>query len=317
MTGKKRSTPFYFGGAASCVAAVVVHPFDLTKVRLQNTKGACSQGMFSTMIKIARTEGVLQLYAGLSASILRQATYSTVRFGGYEKLKQHIGQGKDLSLLQLLFCSSTAGAIGGACGNPADVVNVRMQSDGQLPPQQRRNYKHALDGVLRIAREEGLPALFRGVGPNVNRAILMTSSQCVSYDTFKDLLLRYSPLQDGLALHFSSSTLAVSASFFFPSSQPYSFIFSFQGLVATTVCSPVDVIKTRIMTASTPGASSLQIMASMYRSEGLASFFKGWTPAFIRLAPQTIITFVVLEQFKKWHTSWHDQNDKQLVLAKI
>jgi dicarboxylate transporter 10 len=73
-----------------------VHPFDLTKVRLQNTKGAGNQGMFATMVKIARTEGALQLYAGLSASILRQATYSTVRFGMYEKIKHHVakGQGK-------------------------------------------------------------------------------------------------------------------------------------------------------------------------------------------------------------------------------
>lgn len=86
----KKTHPFYFGGAASCVAAVVVHPFDLTKVRLQNTKGNVKQGMFSTMNKIAQTEGVLKLYNGLSASMLRQATYSTVRFGVYEKSKDYI-----------------------------------------------------------------------------------------------------------------------------------------------------------------------------------------------------------------------------------
>lgn len=87
-------------------------------------------------------------------------------------------------------------------------------------------------------------------------------------------------------------------------------------MVATTVCSPVDVIKTRIMTTSSndPNMTSLNIMKNMYRSEGLASFFKGWTPAFIRLAPQTIITFVVLEQFKRWHSAWHD---RQLIVAKI
>lgn len=87
---EKKSHPFYFGGAASCVAAVVVHPFDLTKVRLQNTKGNVKQGMFSTMSKIAQNEGILKLYNGLSASMLRQATYSTVRFGVYEKLKNYI-----------------------------------------------------------------------------------------------------------------------------------------------------------------------------------------------------------------------------------
>ena len=85
---KKRSTPFYFGGAASCVATVIVHPFDLTKVRLQNMKGQAQHGMVSTMLNIAKSEGFFRLYAGLSASLLRQATYSTVRFGAYDKLKQ-------------------------------------------------------------------------------------------------------------------------------------------------------------------------------------------------------------------------------------
>lgn len=89
-----------------------------------------------------------------------------------------------------------------------------------------------------------------------------------------------------------------------------------QGLVATTVCSPVDVIKTRIMSASTSERrlSSMTIMSQMYKMEGIRSFFKGWTPAFIRLGPQTIITFVVLEQLKTWH---HALQDQQLMVAKI
>lgn len=94
-------------------------------------------------------------------------------------------------------------------------------------------------------------------------------------------------------------------------------IFPFmQGLVATTVCSPVDVIKTRIMSASTSERrlSSMTIMSQMYKMEGIRSFFKGWTPAFIRLGPQTIITFVVLEQLKTWH---HALQDQQLMVAKI
>ncbi|GAA5801550.1 hypothetical protein HPULCUR_006998 [Helicostylum pulchrum] len=295
MSTVKRSHPFYFGGAASCVAAVVVHPFDLTKVRLQNTKGNVNQGMLATMIKIGKNEGFVKLYNGLSASILRQATYSTVRFGVYEKLKDYITSktNKKANIGQLLICSSIAGALGGACGNPGDVINVRMQNDGQLPPQQRRNYKHAIDGIVRITKDEGANALFRGLGPNINRAILMTSSQCVSYDLFKTVILNHTSMKDGITLHLTSSVLA--------------------GLVATTVCSPVDVIKTRIMSANTTDhrMSATQIMKQMFKSEGIPSFFKGWTPAFIRLGPQTIITFVVLEQFKTWHNLFVDSKENQ------
>lgn len=80
---------------------------------------------------------------------------------------------------------------------------------------------------------------------------------------------------------------------------------------ATTVYSSVDAVKVRIMAASTTEQKVLSVstLVQMYRVvEGLASFFKRWTPAVIRLSPQTFITFVVLEPFKKWHEAFHKQN---------
>jgi hypothetical protein len=54
--------------------------------------------------------GFLALYKGLSASLLRQATYSTVRFGVYEELKEAYAQpGKPLSLGQLILMASASG----------------------------------------------------------------------------------------------------------------------------------------------------------------------------------------------------------------
>lgn len=34
------------------------------------------------------------------------------------------------------------------------------------------------------------------------------------------------------------------------------------------------------------------------KSEGPTALFKGWLPAFLRLGPHTIVTFIVLEQLK-------------------
>ncbi|KAF9585351.1 Mitochondrial dicarboxylate transporter, partial [Lunasporangiospora selenospora] len=87
----KPRDPFWLGGAASCTAAFVSHPFDLAKVRLQTTQGANKMGMIGTMINVARHEGLFALYTGLSASLLRQGTYSTVRFGTYDLLKERFG----------------------------------------------------------------------------------------------------------------------------------------------------------------------------------------------------------------------------------
>ncbi|UZO25672.1 uncharacterized protein OCT59_017934 [Rhizophagus irregularis] len=223
--------PFWFGGAASCIACTVSHPLDLTKVRLQTTHGVNKASTIYTMIQIIKTEGILGLYSGLSASILRQITYSTMRFGVYDKLKNLISKNQEqLPFTKKILCASIAGSIGGAFGNPADLVMVRMQNDAKLPLENRRNYKHALDGLYRIVKEDGFRGLTRGIGPNVNRAILMNSSQLATYDQTKQMLLSTKIFKDNIITHFVSSVMA--------------------GLVATTVCSPVDVIKTRVMNSS-------------------------------------------------------------------
>lgn len=75
-------------------------------------------------------------------------------------------------------------------------------------------------------------------------------------------------------------------------------VICFQGLVATTVCAPLDVLKTRIMNSSGVVTSSTQMFFHIVKSEGPAALFKGWLPAFLRLGPHTIVTFIVLEQLK-------------------
>ena len=173
--------------------------------------------------------------------------------------------------------ASTSGFFGGIAGNPADVLNVRMQNDRSLPSNQRRNYKNAIDGLYRMAKEEGWRSLFRGVGANSMRAVLMTASQLASYDSFKRLLLEKAGMEDGLTTHFSASCLA--------------------GFVATTVCSPVDVIKTRVMSAHS-NEGLLVLLKRIYREEGVRWAFRGWVPSFVRLGPHTVATFLFLEQHK-------------------
>lgn len=282
---KKEATvryPFWFGGSASSFAACVTHPLDLVKVRLQMRTGNAPKNMSGTFVQIIRTAGPLGLYNGISASLLRQMTYSTARFGIYEELKTRLsrrsGGAKDPSFATLVALALTSGFMGGVAGNFADVLNVRMQHDAALPPAERRNYKHAFDGMVRMAKEEGPKSMFRGWLPNSTRAAFMTAGQLASYDVAKRLLLKYTPLEDNLTTHFSASFLA--------------------GLVAATITSPIDVIKTRVMSAS-HSHGVLHLIGDIYRTDGMGWVFKGWVPSFLRLGPQTICTFVFLEMHRK------------------
>lgn len=63
---------------------------------------------------------------------------------------------------QKLVAGMMAGGFGAVIGTPAEVALIRMTSDGRLPPEQRRGYKNVFDALLRICREEGVLAMWRG-----------------------------------------------------------------------------------------------------------------------------------------------------------
>ncbi|KAF2796757.1 mitochondrial carrier [Melanomma pulvis-pyrius CBS 109.77] len=273
--------PFWFGGSAASMATLFTHPLDLIKVRLQTTSSPGRASMIGVIIYVVRNEGSRGLYAGISAALLRQMSYSTVRFGIYEHFKSRLNvaeQNTSQSHLLLIPLSAISGALGGIAGNPADIVNVRMQSDMSKPFENRRNYKHALDGILRIRRDEGIGSLFRAVSANSTRAALMNSSQLASYDMFKAFCTHTLSMPDDSRTYLAASLMA--------------------GITATTVCSPVDVVRTRMMNSATK-ESLWQVLQRSSLSEGPMWMLKGWLPSFIRLGPQTVLTMLFFEQHKK------------------
>lgn len=66
---------------------------------------------------------------------------------------------------------------GFSLGSPADMINVRMQNDIKLPAKDRRNYKNAIDGLIKVYRYEGAKSLFNGASMATSRAIMMTIGQ--------------------------------------------------------------------------------------------------------------------------------------------
>lgn len=269
---------WYFGGLASAGAACCTHPLDLLKVHLQ-TQHDGSLGVVKQTLKIVRGEGVLALYNGLSASLVRQLTYSTTRFAIYEVSKQSVApNGESIPFSTRLGMAAVAGGAGGFIGTPGDLVNVRMQNDIKLPKDQRRNYKHAIDGMARVVREEGMAKLFSGVNWATCRAILMTIGQLCFYDQVKIFLLDTPYFTDGIATHFTASLAA--------------------GAIATTMTQPLDVLKTRSMNAKTGEFKGAMDLLRFTAKQGPLAFYKGYVPAFVRLGPQTIITFVLFEQLR-------------------
>jgi hypothetical protein len=153
-----------------------------------------------------------------------------------------------------------------------------------MPADKRRGYRHALNALSRMRKEEGLRSWYFGLGPNVGRAMLVTAGQLASYDELKYLLLKKTGglFKDNIVTHFTASFLA--------------------GLLATMMSQPVDVIKTRLMSAPAGEyKGALDCLTRTVRNEGPLALMKGFVPSFTRLGPHTVLTFMFLEQLRSLH----------------
>ncbi|XP_043857173.1 mitochondrial dicarboxylate carrier-like [Dromiciops gliroides] len=275
---KRRVSRWYFGGLASSGAACCTHPLDLLKVHLQ-TQQKIEMKMTGMALKVVRTDGFLALYNGISASICRQMTYSLTRFAIYESFRDRMSAGSHgpIPFYKKVLLGSLGGFAGGFIGTPADMVNVRMQNDMKLPVNQRRNYSHAIDGLIRVAREEGVRKLFSGATMASSRGALVTVGQLSCYDQVKQLVLSTEMISDNIFAHFLSSFIA--------------------GGCATFLCQPLDVLKTRLMNSKGEYTGVMHCALETAKLGPLA-FYKGFLPAGIRLVPHTVLTFIFLEQLR-------------------
>ncbi|XP_034486554.1 mitochondrial dicarboxylate carrier-like [Drosophila innubila] len=272
MATEKHSR-WYFGGLASVFATCTTHPLDLLKVALQTHQGKLP--LLQLVVKIVNEQGVLAFYRGISASVLRQIMYSTTRFGAYEIGKDYVNTNTFGGKILL---AGLSGMLGGVIGSPADLVNVRMQNDVKLPREKRSNYKNAIDGIYKAYRQEGFRNLFSGGVITTLRGGVMTIGQIAFYDQIKFCLLNTVYFDDNLVTHFTTSLLA--------------------GIIATTLTQPLDVLKTRTMTAKPGEFSGMRDIIKYTGKLGPHGFFKGYVPAFLRVGPQTILTFLFLEQLR-------------------
>ena len=210
------SVKFLFGGSAGMGATLFVQPLDLVKNRMQMSGEAGGAKAHKTsvhaIVNIVKTEGVVGMYNGLSAGLLRQATYTTTGMGIYQTLFEMASSKGDGAAPPGFFTKAaigmTAGGIGAFVGTPAEISLIRMTSDGRLPPEQRRGYTSVFNALARITREEGLLTLWRGSTPTVARAMVVNAAQLATYSQAKQFIISSNIATDGIAVHFVASMIS-------------------------------------------------------------------------------------------------------------
>ncbi|CAM6014905.1 unnamed protein product [Sphagnum balticum] len=162
-------------GAGVLEALVIVTPFEVVKIRLQQQKGLGREllkykGPVHCATTIIREEGVLGLWAGAAPTVMRNGTNQAVMFTAKnmcDNLLWHKQEGDGVTLqpYQSMTSGFLAGFAGPVCTGPFDVVKTRLmaQSASEI------RYKGMVHALGRIYTEEGLFALWKGLVPRLMR----------------------------------------------------------------------------------------------------------------------------------------------------
>lgn len=181
------------GGLAGAGSLCIVYPLDYARTRLASDVGSGKRdfkGLGDCLIKTARgPSGVLGLYNGFGVSVAGIIPYRGVYFGLYDSLREKNPYKNDLGPLGIaskFAVAQTTAIAAGYASYPFDTVRRRLQMQSEKPKDQWV-YKGSADCLVKILKDEGMTALFKGAGANALRTV-GSAMVLVLYDQFQQLL---------------------------------------------------------------------------------------------------------------------------------
>ncbi|KAF0700693.1 Aste57867_8747 [Aphanomyces stellatus] len=192
------------GMSAGAIEAILVTtPTETIKTKLIDA----NTGMLQGLRAILQQEGVRGFYQGLTATIMKQATNTGLRFMWFSEYKVRVPgllalQGIDYNQLtegELAAVSfvggMTAGIFSTFGNNPFDVVKTKMQG------LEGTRYLNTLDCAKTIMQREGFAGFYTGVVPRLGRVIPGQGIIFMSYDSISRFVARYLDADEGIAVN--------------------------------------------------------------------------------------------------------------------
>ncbi|KAL4787853.1 mitochondrial carrier domain-containing protein [Aspergillus varians] len=163
----KRWQEVLAGGAAGGCQVVFTNPLEIVKIRLQ-VQGEIAKTVEGaprrSALWIVKNLGLVGLYKGATACLLRDVPFSAIYFPTYSHLKTDMfGESRThkLGVLQLLTAGAIAGMPAAYLTTPCDVIKTRLQVEAR---KGEKAYTGLRQCAVTILKDEGFKAFFKG-GP--------------------------------------------------------------------------------------------------------------------------------------------------------
>lgn len=180
------------GGLAGAGSLTIVYPLDYARTRLASDVGSGTpqfNGLADCLMKTMQSGGFFSMYAGFGVSVVGIVAYRGPYFGVFDTLKELNPWKKDKGIIGLtskFAIAQTTAIIAGFISYPFDTVRRRLQMQAEKPKEQWL-YNGTLDCAVKIIKDEGVGAMFKGFAANVLRT-LGGALVLVGYDEIKRML---------------------------------------------------------------------------------------------------------------------------------
>lgn len=269
------------GASAGVVSKTVTSPLNVISMKMmiaQRSAGTAATGIGTVMTSVMESAGWQGFFQGNLSNVCKSAPSKAIDFFAYDIFKKLITGGKkEPTDMQRLAAGAMAGATSTTMMYPLEVVSSRFVMN-------KGAYKSIPDAMATIARTEGPKALYSGLGPSLVGIVPYAG---ISYGMF-DILRRAYMKSAKVEKPSVGTNLAIGV---------------LSGWTAMMVSFPLEVTRRRLQVQGMAGQPKrykgmMDAFKKIAKEEGLSTFYAGWQPATLKLAPAAAVSFATYQLVK-------------------
>jgi len=262
---------FLMGGVSAAVSKTAAAPIERIKLLIQNQDEMLKSGRLAEpykgigdcFVKVTKEEGIVSLWRGNLANVLRYFPTQALNFAFKDQFKRMFGYNSDKDGYAIWFLGNMAA--GGAAGASSlvfvyslDYARTRLANDAKAAKKGgERQFKGLVDVYRKTFATDGIGGLYRGFVVSCVGIVVYRGCYFGFFDSLKPLLLVGDLKNSFLASFFLGWAVTIGA-----------------GLASY----PLDTIRRRMMMTSGEGVKykgSIDCGITIIRKEGVGSLFKG------------------------------------------
>jgi len=228
--------------------------------------------------KLANEEGFGTLYRGLIPVLESLCISNFIYFYTFHSLKALYNTKK--SAFNDLLLGIIAGFANVLLTTPFWVVNTRLKMQG-INNNEKQNFTNLIDGLIYIAKNEGIKKLWSGVSPSLI-LVLNPALQFMTYESLKRKLIK-SNNTGGLA-YFSIGAIAKT--------------------IAAVLTYPLQLIQTKLRHGKQgdiqKNAGMIQLLMMIVKREGVIGLYRGMESKIIQTVMTAALMFATYEKIVKF-----------------